>query len=339
MGLCLGRGADMVTAILGTWLAGAAYLPLDPEYPAGRLGFMLADSGAVLVVTRGGLAGGLAAGQVADLDDAGVAAAVAAMPGGRLPGLAAGGQLAYVIYTSGSTGIPKGVAVAHAAVANLAVGLRPALGAGPGVAVLQFASFSFDASVLDVAVTLAAGGRLVIAAGPERAEPARLTALVRRAGVTAASVVPSLLETLDPVAWAAVSRVLAGAEPLTARLAAAWAPGRELINTYGPTEATVMITVTAPVRPGPAAPPVGSPVANTRVFVLDEWLCPVPAGVTGELYVAGAAAGPRVHRAGGADRGAVHRVPVRAGRAADVPDRGPGPVAARRAAGVRRAGR
>src|SRR5215469_13579818 len=109
----------MVTTILGTWKAGAAYLPLDPAYPAGRLEAMLASSGAELVVTRGELADGLPADVVVDLDDPRVAEAVAGMPPVPPPGLAAGGQLAYVIYTSGSTGTPNGVAVAHTGVANL----------------------------------------------------------------------------------------------------------------------------------------------------------------------------------------------------------------------------
>ena len=151
---------------------------------------------------------------------------------------------------------------------------------------LQFASFSFDASVLDVAVTLPVGATLVIAAGPERAEPARLTALVRRAAVVSASVVPSLLETLDPAAWAEVSRMVAGAEPLSARLAAAWGPGRRLTHAYGPTEATVIVA-TAVVDGGDKQPPIGTPVANARLYVLDECLEPVPAGVAGELYLAG----------------------------------------------------
>ena len=296
VGLCLERGPEMVIAMVGTWLAGAAYLPLDPGYPLERLAFMLADSRAACVVARGGLPAGLAAGlaaglgggaggvPVVDLGDPRVAAAGPAAGAG-----CRAGQLAYVIYTSGSAGVPKAVAGVHGAVANLAAAVGPVLGAGPGTAVLQFASFSFDASVLDVAAVLAAGGRLAVATGPQRADPAQLAAMIGAAGVTVASVVPSLLEVLDPAGVPRLSRVLTGAEPLTARLAAAWGPGRELINTYGPTEATVMVTTAAPADPAAAGtPPVGAPVANTRVFVLDAWLCPVPAGVTGELYVAGA---------------------------------------------------
>ena len=294
VGLCLDRGPDMVTAIVGVWLAGAAYLPLDPGYPPARLGHMLAASGARLVVTRGGLPAGLAAPgtTVVDLADPRAAAELAGLPiapsADRMPAAGlAGSQLAYVIFTSGSTGVPNAVAVPHAGPANLAVALRAALGAGPGVRVLQFASFSFDASVLDVAVTLAAGGTLVVASAAERSEPGVLAGLVRRSGTASASVVPSLLEVLDPAGVRGVSRLLAGAEPLTARLAAAWAPGRELTHAYGPTEATVIVATAAVAGAGDAAPPIGSPVANARLYVLDQYLEPAPAGVTGELYIAG----------------------------------------------------
>jgi amino acid adenylation domain-containing protein len=288
VGLCLDRGPEMITAMMAVWQAGAAYLPLDPGYPAQRLAFMLTDSQAGLVVSRHGVAaaGDLAADGVVWLDDPPVTAAPDTAPGARA-GVRAG-QLAYVIYTSGSTGQPKGVQVSHGSVVNLTAALGPVLGARPGVRVLQFASFSFDASVLDVAVVLAAGGTLAVATAAERAEPELLSRMIVAAEVTAASVVPSLLGVLDPAALPGLSTVVTGAELLTGTLAARWAPGRRLVNAYGPTEATVIVTTGAVSLDGGQAPPVGSPVANTRVYVLDAWLRPVPPEVTGELYLAGA---------------------------------------------------
>ncbi len=287
VGLCLERGPAMVTAIVAAWLAGAAYVPLDPGYPADRLAYMVADSGARMLVTSRELARG--AGVICQ-DDPAVAAELSGLPSAPPPGQPDAAQLAYVIYTSGSTGRPNGVAVGQASVVSMVAALRPVLGAGPGTRMLQFASFSFDASVLDLAVALTSGSALVIASGPERSDPAALAAMTERAGVRAASVVPSLLEVLDPGRVPGLGTVLSGAEPLTERLAAAWAPGRRFINTYGPTEATVMVAVTPPLSAVALTglPPVGAPVANTRVFVLDQRLDPVPAGVAGELYIAGA---------------------------------------------------
>ncbi|WP_369212912.1 amino acid adenylation domain-containing protein, partial [Streptomyces flavofungini] len=199
-------------------------------------------------------------------------------------------QLAYVIYTSGSTGRPKGVAVAHGGVTNLAEAMCPALGVSEGTTVLQFASFSFDAAVLDVAVTLAGGGTLAVASAEERAEPAALAAMIERTGVTTASVVPSLLGVLDPAAVPGVRNWVLGAELLTADLASRWVGQARLWNTYGPTEATVMATaglVAAAVGPDDPPPPIGRPLGNVRTYVLDGFLRPVPPGVTGELYVSG----------------------------------------------------
>ncbi|MFI2010253.1 condensation domain-containing protein, partial [Streptomyces jumonjinensis] len=193
--------------------------------------------------------------------------------------------------TSGSTGRPKGVAVAHGGVANLAGAMRSALGVGEGVVALQFASFSFDAAVLDVAVTLAAGGTLAIASSEERREPEALAEMIRTAGVEVASVVPSLLGVLDPDSVPGVRNWVLGAERLNADLASRWSGQAQVWNTYGPTEATV-ITTAVPldrgIRPEDLPPSIGAPIGNARVFVLDGFLQPVPVGVTGELYVAGA---------------------------------------------------
>ncbi|GAA2428700.1 hypothetical protein GCM10010191_47350 [Actinomadura vinacea] len=287
VGLCLPRSIDMVVGMVAVWQAGGAYLPLDPEYPPERLAFMLADSRARVLVTRGDhLAGGETT--VVRLDDPAVVSVLGALPVTPPGAEAHPGRLAYVIYTSGSTGRPKGVQVEHASAANMAAALRPVLEAGPGVRVLQFASFGFDAASLDVAVVLAAGGTLAVATAVERAEPAALTSLINAGGLSAASVTPSLLGALDPAELPGLRTLLLGAERLTAQVAAIWAPDRRLVNTYGPTETTVMVT-TGEVGPEVhEAPPIGTPVQGVRLLVLDECLRPVPAGVPGELFIGGA---------------------------------------------------
>ncbi|WP_461016769.1 amino acid adenylation domain-containing protein [Streptomyces daliensis] len=293
VGLCLPRGVDMIVGMLGVWKAGGAYVPLDPEYPADRLVYMVSDSAATVVLAVGEtvaqVEGGTAS--VVVLDDPDVAAAITAEEPGPLDVPVVPEQLAYVIYTSGSTGRPKGVAVAHGGVANLAEVMRPVLGVEEGTVALQFASFSFDAAVLDVAVTLAGGGTLAIASGEERTDPKALATMIRDAGVSVASVVPSLLGVLDPSTVWGVENWVLGAERLSADLAAKWRAQSRVWNTYGPTEATVITTATLlneGITPDDTPPTIGAPIGNTQVFVLDGFLRPVPPGVTGELYVSGA---------------------------------------------------
>ena len=171
MGLCLERGAELVTAMVGVWLAGAAYLPLDPGYPAARLGFMLAASRAALVVGTGDVLGEVPAGRVRVIqtDDPVVAAQVAGMPAGVPAVRRAGGQLAYVIFTSGSTGVPKGVAVTHRGLVNYVAWAAAAYRVDGGCgAVLQFVA-GFDLSVTSIVVPLVAGAAVVVSreGGPE----------------------------------------------------------------------------------------------------------------------------------------------------------------------------
>ncbi|WP_285561394.1 amino acid adenylation domain-containing protein, partial [Actinoplanes regularis] len=266
VGLCLPRGVEMVAALLGVWRVGAAFVPLDPQLPVARRELMAAGTSLVLSAWD-----------------------PAWESGAEVPAVVVDGRdLAYVIYTSGSTGVPKGVAVAHAGVASLAQVMAPVLDVSAGTAALQFASFSFDASVLDVVTVLGAGGTLVIAGDEQRRDMAALSRLVRDADVRVASVVPSLLAALDPEQVAGIRRWVLGAEFLSAGLASRWSAGSQVWNTYGPTEATVITTAAPVLLPvAGAGPSMGRPIGNARVLVLDEFLQPVPVGVVGEVYIGG----------------------------------------------------
>ena len=313
--VALPRSVEIVVAELAVAKAGAAFLPVDPGYPAERVAFMLADARPVLTVTRGDVAGcvaGLAGAAVLVVDDPAVVAAMERVPGDAAAGGRAAARRAdpaglagpagpvrpvdpaspaYVIYTSGSTGRPKGVVVPHAGLASFA-----AAGAGhyrvrPGDRVLQFSSPSFDASVLELCLSVLAGAALVVPPpGPLLGEA--LAGVLAGQRVTHALIPPAALATVPgEVAAAGVPEfrtVIVGGDACSAGLAQTWAPGRRMINSYGPTEATVVAAWSDPLVPGGGVPPIGRPIWNTRVYVLDADLRPVPAGVSGELYVAGA---------------------------------------------------
>ncbi|MEU6432658.1 amino acid adenylation domain-containing protein, partial [Microbispora sp. NPDC046973] len=289
VGLCLDRTADFIVAVLAVWKAGGAYLPLDPSYPSDRLVYMLSDSGAGLLMVHSAtraMLGDLPAAQVSTvtLDDPATRAIVDALPTTAPDVTVLPDQTAYVIYTSGSTGRPKGVRVVHRGAVNLAVGMRPVFGVDHTSAVLQFASFSFDTAVWETIVTLTAGARLVIATFEQRSRPESLVALLREEGVTVATLPPSLLGTLTPGSLPTLTTLISAGEQLRPSLARLWSPHHRMINSYGPTEVTVCATNA--VVTGEQTP-IGPPIPNTRVYVLDRHLNPVPLGVPGELYVAG----------------------------------------------------
>ena len=287
VGVCLNRSAAMVEAVLGVLKAGAAYLPLDPDYPAQRLGWMLSDSNAAIVLTESGVAGRLPAhwGHVVSIDE--IAEEVGAQSAEALDDVASAESLAYVIYTSGSTGRPKGVMVEHGGLTNLASAQRYFLGLGPGARMLQFASLSFDAAAFELFTALCSGACSCVATSGERAGEA-LAAMLRRCGVTHATLPPAVLAQLDPEEAPELATVISVGEALPAWVAARWAgEGRRLLNGYGPTEATVAAAA-GECAAGAARVGIGRPLPNVRAYVLDAGMQPVPTGVGGELYLGGA---------------------------------------------------
>jgi amino acid adenylation domain-containing protein len=286
VGICLERGPELVVAILAVLKAGGAYVPLDPAYPAERLAFMLADSGAPLLLTRLPLPEGLpphAAGIVClDADRERIEAESARAPAaGVRPD-----QLAYVIYTSGSTGTPKGVMVSHRGVPNLAYAQARRFGIDGTSRVLQFASLSFDAAVAELFDALLAGATLVMASREALLPGEGLLETLRRGRVTVATLPPSVLAILPPDDLPELRTVVSAGEAVDAVTVERWSVGRTFVNAYGPTETTVCATSAACEADG-RAPAIGRPLENVRVYVLDAAGRPAPAGVPGELYVGG----------------------------------------------------
>jgi amino acid adenylation domain-containing protein len=290
VGVCLERSPGMVTAALGVLAAGGAYLPLHPAHPPERLSSMLADAGARFVLTREGLAGRLRGAAAEPVLVETLTLEQATRPPRRAHPKGGPDSLAYVIYTSGSTGAPKGSALGHAGLVNLATWNRETFGVVPADRMAQVAAPGFDAAVWEIWSCLTAGATLLFPPDAVIASPPDLWSWVAANGVTLCFLPTPLMDLALgegvppglPLRW-----LFAGGDRLQRRPP----PGYRLGNLYGPTEATV-ITVASVVSPEGARPPsIGRPVANTRAYVLDAALSPVPPGVTGELFVAGAGLG------------------------------------------------
>ncbi len=285
VGLLLPRSVDLGIAALAVLRAGGAYVPLDEAHPHARLAYMVADSGMSLLLAADGTAQKAARLGIPVLRTDEPAEAVA-VPPARSP---RPGDLAYVLYTSGSTGVPKGVAVEHRALANLCVAVRPAFPVTADDRVLQFVSFGFDVAVSDLFFPWTAGAELHIAQEDERLGDA-LFARLRDSAITYAFLPPSAAMTLPADAGGALPhlRTLAvGGEACPAELVERLsAPGRRIVDAYGPSEAAVYST-TADLSPGEPVV-IGTPVPGTRAYVLDARLRTVPVGVVGEIHVAGA---------------------------------------------------
>ncbi|GLY85075.1 non-ribosomal peptide synthetase [Actinoallomurus iriomotensis] len=284
VGVCLPRGVEMVIAILGVWKAGAAYVPIDPQQPAERIAFVQADSGAVLTITSEEVLDDLPAGRhrLVAVDDTLTGMQVAGMPDQAPRVSVSPGQAAYVIYTSGSTGRPKGVAVTHGGLANYVVTVPSRVGFGAGrYAVLQGQATDLGNTV--VFASLTSGGQLHILPEEMVTDGAAVRSYLAEQRIDFVKVVPSHLAALGAGVLPGEALVLGGEAASAELVAELLAVGCDVFNHYGPTETTIGVA-TARLSAGA---PIGTPVANTRLYVLDEWLRPVPVGVTGELYVAG----------------------------------------------------
>ncbi len=284
--LLFSRSVDAVVAMLAVLKTGAAYLPIDPGVPDERVGFVLADAAPIAAITGTGLAERLGGQDVAviGVDDPDVVPAVDAQPSTAPPGPAPD-DVAYLIYTSGTTGVPKGVAVTHRNVTQLLGALDAGLPA-PGVWALCH-SLAFDVSVWEIFGALVRGGRLVVVPESVTVSPQQLHGMLVAEQVSVLTQTPSAVAALPADGLESVAVVVVG-EACPVEVVDRWAPGRVMVNAYGPTETTMCVAISAPLEPGSGVPPIGAPVSTAALFVLDRWLRPAPPGVVGELYVAGA---------------------------------------------------
>ena len=302
VGVCMERSVEMVVALLGVLKAGAAYVPLDPDYPADRLRFMLTDAQVPLLLTQQKLVPKLPShtARVVCLDADWPAVA---RENAEAPGIEVGAEdVAYVIYTSGSTGQPKGAINTHHGICNRLLWMQDAYGLTSEDRVLQKTPFSFDVSVWEFFWPLLTGAALVVARPRGHQDSGYLADLIREQGITTLHFVPPMLalfleESDLPARCAALRQIICSGEALSYELQErffATFPGDlpKLHNLYGPTEAAVDVTFWE-CRRGDAEQnvPIGRPIANTQIYLLDKRGEPVPVGVPGELHIGGAGVG------------------------------------------------
>ncbi|MET7303544.1 amino acid adenylation domain-containing protein [Embleya sp. NPDC005575] len=273
VGVYLPRSTELVVALLAVLRAGAGYIPIDPAHPRSRIDHILEDSGPTLVLDPDVLAGADCSGYPASAPD------LVVRPENP----------AYVIYTSGSTGTPKGVAVTYGALANLLAAMRRRFPLTSADRLLAVTTVGFDIAGVELYLPLISGAAVVLAGKETVSQPSAVVELMRRHEVTIVQATPAFWQMLlmDEPTAARGLRVLVGGEALPVQLAEVLAgQAVEVCNVYGPTETTIW-SMTATVESGSGVPAIGTPIGNTRVYVLDSGLLPVPRGVQGELYIAG----------------------------------------------------
>ncbi len=287
VGLFLDRTPDMLAALLGTLKSGAAYVPLDPSYPSDRIGFMLEDSAAPVVITEAALAGQLPAGAhtLLGIEDASAVLSEST----RVPSQADAEHTAYVIFTSGSTGRPKGVCIPHRAAVNFLASMAREPGLAADDTLCAITTLSFDIALLELMLPLTVGARVALADRATASDGEALAAMLDSVDASVMQATPATWRMLLDAGWRGrpQMRLFCGGEALPRDLAdRLLGCGRELWNVYGPTETTVWSTVER-VQPGRAPIAIGHPIDNTEVYIVDKHLQLVPAGIPGELLIGG----------------------------------------------------
>jgi amino acid adenylation domain-containing protein len=287
VGICVERSLEMVVGLLGILKAGGAYVPLDPAYPPERLAFMLEDASVRVILTQRQLVKSIGKHQARivclDTDWEIIERQSEENPGCSLTSE----NLAYVIYTSGSTGRPKGVLVAHRGLCNLAKAQIEIFDVHLSSRVLQFVSLSFDVATSDWVITLCSGATLYIASNNALLAGFGLIEVLRDRAITHMGLPIAALGALPLEELPTLGTIMVGGEAVSPDLVAKWSSGRRFFNAYGATESTITATI-AECSDSSESPPIGRPIANIQVYILDAQLQPVPIGIPGELYIGGA---------------------------------------------------
>ena len=287
VGVCMERCADMIVGILGILKSGGAFVPLDPGYPPERLAFMCEDARLTALLVQHGTCDRVPAqtGNALNVD-------LERMnfeqeDDTNLEPVGVPENLAYVIFTSGSTGKPKGAMLQHRGVCNLATAQIEAFGVGSGNRILQFSSLSFDASVWEIVMALLSGSTLCLASREKLLAGDGLLEVLRDLRVNTVTLPPSVLAALPEEQLQDLRTIIAAGERCSRELVQRWADSRAFFNAYGPTESTVCASMHRCDPEQLSEPPIGRPILNTRIYLLDTHLEPVPVGVVGELHVGG----------------------------------------------------
>ncbi len=292
VGVCMERSIDMVIALLGILKSGGAYLPIDPTYPEERIRYMLEDSQISVLLTQQQLLEQLPSDLTGSEQDLSIIALdskwekIETQAYENPESQTVVENLAYMIYTSGSTGKPKGVMLSHRGLLNLCEVQRRTFRKTPESRVLQFASFSFDASISEIFVTFLAGATLHIAPQNDLMPGPPLSQTLRQNTISVVTLPPSALSVMDDEEFPDLKTIVSAGEACSAEIVTRWQPGRVFLNAYGPTEGTVCATINEDITPETASF-IGKAIANTQIYILDQYFNPVPIGVPGELCFGG----------------------------------------------------